>query len=920
MNPIQELHQLRQSIWYDNIERRLLENGELKAMIQNGEIRGVTSNPTIFNNAIARSSDYDNAIKPMAWSGLSPEKMFFELAIEDIRAATDLFAPLYQQSDAGDGYVSLEVSPFLADDTLATLQQAQWLWNTVNRPNLMIKIPATRAGLPAITAAIAAGINVNVTLIFSLERYAEVIDAYMAGLEERIVNGFPVDRIASVASFFVSRLDTKIDKALESINTSQAANLMGQAALANSKLAYALYLEKFSSPRFSELKRKGARDQRPLWASTGTKNPAYSDVLYVNELIAPGTVNTVPPATLAAFRDHGRAALTLEGKEAESQAVIDSLESLGISLSQVTDELEQEGVKAFADAFSDLLDTIARRAQNARGELGPLAESVAARVEQLASEDTVQRIYSHDPSLWTDDPEGQAEIRKRLGWLYAPYKSRNLVPQLSQLLKDCQEDGYTHVLLLGMGGSSLAPEVLALTCGPQSANAQRGMALSILDSTDPAQVKEAFDLSPLDKTLFVVASKSGSTSEVTAFLEYFWSQAEQALGEDAPRHFIAVTDPGSSLSTIAEERKFRGVILADPEVGGRYSALIAFGLTAAALLGLDINLMLERSAGLANQCSPEITTKRNPGLVLGAILGEAVMQGRDKLTILADPELDSFGSWLEQLVAESSGKSGKGIIPVDIEPLAKSEFYHHDRLFVYLNRSNSLTDFTEKLRKAGHPVLCLPIREDADLGAEFFRWEMATAVACAILGVNAFDQPDVQDSKTRTKAKINEYLQKQSFDDGPCLWENERGKVFGSEIPGIEEAWSLSDVIEVFLKQAKPKDYIAINAYLPRNEETFASLQAMRAAIQQHTGLATTLGFGPRFLHSTGQLHKGGANTGLFLQITADPQQDIQIPGQGISFGTLERAQALGDLEALLARQRRAIRIHLLLGTIKELY
>jgi transaldolase/glucose-6-phosphate isomerase len=920
MNPIHELHQLKQSIWYDNIERRLLENGELAAMIQNGDIRGITSNPSIFNNAIAQSADYDEAIKPMAWSGLSPEMIFFELAIEDIRAAADLFSPLYTQSNAGDGYVSLEVSPFLAHDTQATIEQAQWLWATVNRPNLMIKIPATRAGLPAITKTIAAGINVNVTLIFSLNRYDEVIQAYLAGLEERLTAGLPVDRIASVASFFVSRLDTKIDKTLDSIGTSQAKSLMGKAALANSRLAFALYLEKFAAPRFMELERQGARKQRPLWASTGTKNPAYSDVLYVDELIAANTVNTVPPATLAAFRDHGRAALTLEGKETESQAIVDSLEAIGISLTKVTDELEQEGVKAFADAFTDLLNTIDKRAQSAQVELGPFANNLPRRIQKLADKETIQRIHAHDPSLWTDDAEGQAEIRKRLGWLDAPTKSRKLILQLAQLLNDCQESGYTHVLLLGMGGSSLAPEVLALTRGTQPGNDKPGLTLSILDSTDPAQVKTALENSDLQNTLYVVASKSGSTSEVMAFLEFFWDQAVQALGVDASRHFVAVTDPGSGLSKIAEDRKFRSIILADPEVGGRYSALIAYGLTAAALLGMDTALLLERAAGMANQCSPITTAQRNPGLVLGAVLGEAALQGRDKLTILADPELNSLGSWLEQLIAESSGKSGKGIIPVDIEPLAEPETYSHDRLFVYLHRSNTLASFTEKLKNAGHPVLCMPIHDNADLGAEFFRWEMATAVACAMIGVNAFDQPDVQDSKTRTKAKINEYQQKRSFDDGTCLWENERGKVFGAEVPGIEEAWSLSDVIEIFLKQAKPNDYVAINAYLPRNEKTLASLQTLRAVIQKHTGRATTLGFGPRFLHSTGQLHKGGPNSGLFIQITADPTVDLEIPIQQISFGTLQRAQALGDLEALLARQRRAIRIHLLNGSIQELY
>ncbi len=460
-NPVHELHALSQSIWYDNIERKLLQNGALAAMINDGLIRGITSNPSIFKKAIASSSDYDEALKPMAWSGLDSENIFFELAIEDIRAATDLFAPLYEETRGGDGYVSLEVSPFLAHDTEATINQAKWLWEKVNRPNLMIKIPATIAGLPAITAAIAAGINVNVTLIFSIERYAAVIDAYMAGLEQRLAANLPIDQIASVASFFVSRLDSKIDKALVALGTDAASSLMGKVALANSRLAYVLYEEKFGTVRFKDLVAKGARAQRPLWASTGTKNPDYSDVLYVDELIAPDTVNTVPPHTLENFRDHGKASLSLQGHEDESRYILEKLAALGISLDQATMELEEAGVKSFADAFTDLLNTIQDRVKKAQAELGPLAKHIPARVKALTEADTVQRMFAHDPSLWTDDPDGQAEIVKRLGWLTAPTDSLHLIPQVNELLAVCQNDDYTNVLLLGMGGSSLAPEVMS---------------------------------------------------------------------------------------------------------------------------------------------------------------------------------------------------------------------------------------------------------------------------------------------------------------------------------------------------------------------------------------------------------------------------------------------------------------------------
>ena len=360
MNKSQELFQAGQSVWYDNIQRKLLKSGEMARMIGAGEIRGVTSNPTIFMNAIAKTNDYDDSLLP----GLSPEEVFFHLAIEDIQATTDLFRPLYEESDGGDGYVSLEVSPYLANDTTATLTQAKELWARVNRPNLMIKIPATLAGLPAITEAIAAGINVNVTLIFSLERYAEVMDAYLSGLEKRAAAGLPLERVASVASFFVSRVDTNVDARLQKLmagGNSGGANLLGKAAIANAKLAYADYKKVFNSERFLALKARGARVQRPLWASTSTKNPAYRDVIYVEELIGADTVNTVPPQTLAAFLEHGLVRPSLEEDLDGARQSLADLEALGISMAEVTFELEVQGVKAFADAFTTLLGTIEAR-------------------------------------------------------------------------------------------------------------------------------------------------------------------------------------------------------------------------------------------------------------------------------------------------------------------------------------------------------------------------------------------------------------------------------------------------------------------------------------------------------------------------------------------------------------------------------
>jgi transaldolase len=374
MNTAQELFAAGQSIWYDNIQRGLLKNGELAGMIRRGEIRGVTSNPTIFMIAITKSHDYDDSLAPLIEAGLPDEDIFFQLAIEDIQAAADLFLPLYQQSGGGDGFVSLEVSPYLANDTAKTLAQAKQLWQRVDRPNLMIKIPATKAGIPAITAAIAAGVNVNVTLIFSRQRYAEVMDAYLQGLEQRAAAGLPVDTIASVASFFVSRVDTKIDARLQELvqaggaPAQQAGTLLGKAAIANARLAYADFQQVFTSERFEKLKAHGARVQRPLWASTSTKNPAYRDVIYVEELIGADTVNTVPPQTLTAFLDHGQVRPSLEEDLDGARQALAGLEALGVAMAQVTAELEDEGVRSFSDAFTVLLKAVALRRQTAAAD------------------------------------------------------------------------------------------------------------------------------------------------------------------------------------------------------------------------------------------------------------------------------------------------------------------------------------------------------------------------------------------------------------------------------------------------------------------------------------------------------------------------------------------------------------------------
>jgi transaldolase/glucose-6-phosphate isomerase len=881
MNHLQKLTSLGQSLWYDNIQRKLLETGGLKAMIERGDIRGVTSNPTIFQNAIAKTNDYDAALIPLAWSGWDAEKIFWQLAIEDIQEACDLFCPLYEETKGGDGYVSLEVSPYLANDTDGTIKQAKELWQKVDRPNLMVKIPATKEGIPAIRQAIAAGINVNVTLIFSLERYSAVMDAYIAGLEDRVAMNEPINMIASVASFFVSRVDTKIDPRLPEVSP-----LRGRAAIANAKFAYNSFESIFTSPRFATLKaRFSARVQRPLWASTGTKNPAYPDTIYVDELIGPDTVNTVPPATLDAYRDHGKASLTITRGLEEAQLFFAELEAAGISMQQVAQELEEEGVKSFADSFTALISAIEDRRKNAVSSLGPLADSVSRRLAVLEGSSVAARIWMHDPTLWVKDPTEQEEVKIRLGWLHSIEDARKRLDGYLSFAKEIHDESIDRVLVIGMGGSSLTAEVFSsLLAG---ANIEAKLSLAILDSTDPQQVVQAVEDFPPEKSLYILASKSGGTAELLAAFDYFW-----VLSKGNGSRFVVTTDVGSSLEKLAEDRGFRKVFHADPTVGGRFSALTDFGLVPAALLGMD----LEKLLASAEKIKKVSTSNRSAGFALGALLAESALAGRDKLTILSDAPVSAFAGWIEQVIAESSGKHGKGILPVPLEPLAAPEMYGNDRLFVYLRHAErgELDGGVAALKNAGFPVIEFTFMSPYDVGAEFFRWEIAVSVACHILGINTFDQPDVQDSKLRTIAKIKDY--------------QATGKLADVDLVDVDDAKS---ALDNFVARAQAGDFFTINAYLPRNKDTEDNLQSLRVAIREKTKCSVSAGFGPRFQHSTGQFHKGGPNKGLFIQVVYDADVDMDIPTQGMTFGTLLRAQALGDYEALVAAGRRVLRVKL---------
>jgi transaldolase/glucose-6-phosphate isomerase len=907
MTVLDQLADLGQAVWLDFIRRSLITSGRLQELVDEG-LRGMTSNPTIFDRAIGGSDDYDEKMRRLIYEGASVEEIYEALVMEDIQQAADTLRLVYDKTMGGDGYVSLEVSPHLAHDTEGTIAEARRLFAALDRPNVMIKVPATAAGLPAIETLVGEGINVNVTLIFSLDHYRAVAEAYMAGLEKRAEAGGDLSEVTSVASFFVSRIDTAVDHALDDLRAPAGAPaadrdaLKGKIAIASAKVAYSQFREMVAGERWQRLAEQGARFQRPLWASTSTKNPAYPDTLYVDNLIGLDTVNTVPPDTLDAFRDHGRVALTLESGLDEAREQLARLAELGVDLEAITAKLQEDGVAAFARSFDSLMESIREKSEEMRGSrphrlasLGSYEARVSAALDEMAGDEIVARIWDHDHTVWKPAP---GEITNRLGWLHTAEAMLDRVDCLESLVDVVQEAGYSDVLLLGMGGSSLAPEVFSRIFGPATGE---GLKLTVLDSTDPdAILAQGAALDPA-RTLFVVSTKSGGTVETLSLFKYFYNQVVEALGvEEAGEHFVAITDPGSALAERAEGLDFREVFLNDPDIGGRYSALSYFGLVPAALVGVDVTRLLDRALGIVDATESWIEVPDNPGAWLGAILGELAKAGRDKVTLIASSRLANFGDWVEQLIAESTGKEGKGILPVVGEVPGPPAVYGDDRLFVYLRLEDDdgPDAAVTVLEEAGYPVVRLDLKDLYDLGEQFFLWEFATAVAGYRLGINPFNQPNVESAKKRAREMVAAY--------------RERGT-----LPDDKAAPLTAAALNAFLDQARPGDYVSLQAYVQPRAETDAALLALRTRLRDRLKLATTVGYGPRFLHSTGQLHKGDAGNGLFIQFTSDPVRDADIPdeagkpGSSMTFGVLKMAQALGDKQALREAGRRVVRFHL---------
>ncbi|MCP3985132.1 MAG: bifunctional transaldolase/phosoglucose isomerase [bacterium] len=931
-NPVVQVQALGQSIWFDNIRRGLILSGELQELVAEGGVLGVTSNPAIFEKAVAGSTDYDPALQALVRQGVGDAKDLYErLAIEDIQLTADVLRPIWERTTRRDGYISLEVSPYLAHDTEGTVEEGRRLHDAIGRDNVMIKVPATDAGLPAIRTLIADGIPVNVTLIFSKATYERVADVYMSGLEDRQARGEDL-HVESVASVFISRVDSLVDAELKrGLDATQDAakrklykDRLGNAAIANARLCYGSFLHVMKSERWSALEADGARNQRLLWASTGVKDPAFSKTRYVDELIGKDTVNTVPTETYRLFREDGTASTTLPGDfealEAEAQSEAEALDQLGISLEAVGAELLDAGAESFSEAFDKLLGAVECKRQTLLGtalahqesELGEAEAAVTETLAEWRQSGKHRALWAGDAALWTGADEADW-----LGWLHVVGSQRDEADELQRIASKVRQDEIKHVVLLGMGGSSLCPEVLWHTFGPQADAPE----LIVLDSILPDQIRSVEARIDLARTLFLVSSKSGGTSETATLRAYFMERVGEVIGsEQIGSRFVAVTDPGTSLRETAKQAGFRHIFRGEPSIGGRYSALSAFGTVPAAMMGLDVRDLMDRAEQMVLACESCVPPESNPGLVLGATLGTLAKQGRNKLTLITTPAISGLGAWVEQLVAESTGKLGLGIVPIDGERLTTPDRYGDDRLFVYARLEGDASPEQDAgvaaLAAAGHPVVRLSIADPMDIGQAFFRWEFATAVAGAILGINPFDQPDVEAAKNAARSRIAAFEESGTLgeeeplaQDGPVrLYADAKNAEALRTSAGSDDAVAL---LRAHIDRIGENDYVAVNAYVERCDDHDHALQHLRHTLRNWKNAATTLGYGPRFLHSTGQLHKGGPDSGVFLHITADPGEDIAVPGQRATFGVLARAQAAGDHEVLAERGRRVLRIDL---------
>lgn len=921
-NPLQRICARGQSVWLKGMRRRLASSGRLAELISGAALRGVATDLVALAGAVERGGEYgeplQRAAEQEAWADLPAA-----LLAEDAALVAAALQPLYEESGGSEGLVSVPVDVSAAQDAEAMARAARRLLAATRSPNLVPSLPPTDAGFAVFETLVADGVHALLGPVHTTGSVLRAAEAFVRGS-----TGAPASAVrTAVVSFGVAPLGNLIDQLLQRrIRTAQhdvsgVESLLGSAATAAAKVAWRRQRDLLaaSSHEPSRL--------RIAWTDLRPADPRQPREHFVEQLVGPDTITVLDVAELGTLMQRGDIDATLGQRVDEAEEVLAELADLGLDVEEVGAALEakavrrlheeragfEERVAAVVAAFAAAPAAAARRAQRGTPWAAAAVEidDALAPTRRLADSRAVARLWDKDAALWESDADAMELVRNRLGWLDAGLGDAVELEPMLGFAAELEAGEIESVVLLGMGGSSLTAEVCRELFGTRR--------LRVLDSTVPGRIKEvAGDLDPA-RTAVLVASKSGTTIEVRALCDWFYALATPILDRPGER-FIAVTDPGTPLEQLAHERGFDRLWLAPADVGGRFAALTVFGTLPMALMGIDVPALRASAQRMAAACAPEVAPEANPAGRLAAALYEAWRAGRDKITIVPAPVLGAFAPWVEQLVAESTGKLGRGLVPVIDEPPVAAAGYAEDRLFVSLAlRPEPDADHQRRLDElsaAGQPLLRFELEDRHDLGGELFRWEAAVALLGALMQVNPFDQPDVQASKDRTAALLAADRAGTPMSDRQPLAAATDWAVFAdierdAQLGARQRGDGLASWLSAHLGRAAAPEYVGIQAFLSPEPEVREALQALRLLLLERCGVATTLGWGPAFLHSTGQLHKGGPANGLYLQVTADDEQDIEVPGAGYTFGRLLRAQSLGDLAALQSCGRRVMRVHL---------
>lgn len=898
MTVLERLHEAGAFAWVEGPAQTWRHVPALLRAMERGILLGALL-PSVTQADPLQEREGRQSLRGLAQSGLSDLEALEVWLTGEARHAADAFLRLYESTAGRQGWVS--VAPLAPN-----LEGLHRLWSRINRPNVLLRLGVHQGALDTWEAALAAGINVHLIDLFGLDRVAEALDRLTRALETRRDAGAAINHVAAALSPSIDVVATKAEEMLQRAAAARPAEadrcavLRGRTAYALASLIDAQWRAAIDDKRFRALAESGAQPPLLLYRCRS------ADALAL--LVGEHTAIALPPGTLLDPGAEIPLALERDADLAIARGQLDSLQQFQISLASIGDGLERERVREVQRQVAAFLRATGRSLDGLRRELGPLREDVGRDLRELHEKEVVRRLWQKDPSLWSDAPEMQKEIRNRLGWLDLAAGAAGLLPDLADFAHDVRSEGIRHVVLLGMGGSSLAAEVLSRTvAGPEAAR------LRVLDTTDPEAILAAQRCAPMQETLYLAASKSGTTTEVGALLEYFWEEALRHLGRDASRHFVAVTDPGTPLEAVARERGFRRIFCTPPDVGGRYSALSAFGLLPAALMAVDLEGLVRGAAQMAQACRPTTEPGLNPGAVLGAAIAAGAARGLHMVTFLSDPGLEPLEDWIEQLLAESSGKDGRGLYPVTHEPPGQPACYGSQRrLIVYLRRAGQHDSRVQGLVRAGLPVVVVEVGEGPEgIGGEFLRWEVATAIACHRMGVNAFDQPDVQRAKDRTVDLLKAYRRNGSLPELPIVWEGEGARLLGERTRERPGGPTSADLARWLLDQAQPGEALVLLLYVSPTPGLDRILARTRRVLRDRRGIVLTPGVGPRYLHSTGQLHKGGPPGGIYLIVTSEVVRDLPVPRVGHTFGVLRMAQAVGDLQALHEAGRTAYRLHL---------